>query len=157
MKRILVPIDFSPVTDHIVETAESLAGALDGEISLLHVLPHESGFRDWDITLAYLKEDDGPKWRRRLASVAETVTEDGFDSRSVFKRGDPIDVIIEEIDRLNIDMVIMGSHGRGALYDLLVGSVSEGVIRRSTVPVLIVPSDVVGRLSADSTTHTTTN
>lgn len=48
--------------------------------------------------------------------------------------------ILPEIDNLSVDMVILGSHGKGTLRQLLVGSISEGVLQKSSVPVLIVPT-----------------
>ena len=55
-------------------------------------------------------------------------------------QGPTIETIIEEAGRLKVDMIVVGSHGHGAMYQLLVGSVSEGVLHRATCPVLVVPA-----------------
>ena len=49
-------------------------------------------------------------------------------------------LILEEAERLEAEVIIMGSHGHGALYDLIVGSVTEGVLRKAKCPVLVLPS-----------------
>jgi nucleotide-binding universal stress UspA family protein len=48
--------------------------------------------------------------------------------------------ILNQADELNADLIVMGTHGHGAMYNLLVGSVTKGVLKRSTRPVLLVPA-----------------
>ena len=54
-------------------------------------------------------------------------------------QGPTTETLLAEIDKLDIDVVVMGSHGRGGLYKAFVGSVSEQLLHESEVPVLIVP------------------
>ncbi|HDY68944.1 MAG TPA: universal stress protein [Candidatus Scalindua sp.] len=49
-------------------------------------------------------------------------------------------VILDESSKLKIDLIVVGSHGHGAVYHLIVGSVSEEVLQRSSCPVLVVPT-----------------
>jgi nucleotide-binding universal stress UspA family protein len=51
-----------------------------------------------------------------------------------------VDAILTEAKDVGADMIVVGSHGRGAMYQLLVGSVSEGVLHRSRLPVLVIPT-----------------
>ena len=51
-----------------------------------------------------------------------------------------VEVILDEANKLNIDLIVVGSHGHGAVYHLMVGSVSQGVLHQSTCPVLVVPT-----------------
>ena len=55
-------------------------------------------------------------------------------------QGPTVQTIVEQAEKLDADVIVMGSHGRGKLFDLVVGSVSAGVIRESPVPVLVVPA-----------------
>jgi nucleotide-binding universal stress UspA family protein len=55
-------------------------------------------------------------------------------------QGATVATVLAEADRLGAELIVLGSHGHGAVYELLVGSVAEGVVRRSKVPVLLVPS-----------------
>ena len=50
-----------------------------------------------------------------------------------------VESILKEADKVNAEMIITGSHGHGAVYDILVGSVSAGIIKYSKIPVLVVP------------------
>jgi len=55
-------------------------------------------------------------------------------------QGATIATVLTEADRLEANLLVIGSHGHGAVYDLLVGSVSEGLVRRSKRPMLVVPA-----------------
>ena len=55
-------------------------------------------------------------------------------------QGETIATILRKIDKFEIDMVVMGTHGHGKLYSLIVGSVSNGVVQKSKIPVMLVPS-----------------
>ena len=64
----------------------------------------------------------------------------GIDTAIIVEQNDEVTAIIEASEKNGVDMIMLGSHGHGALFHLLIGSVSEGVIRRATCPVIIVPS-----------------
>ncbi len=51
-----------------------------------------------------------------------------------------VETILQEVDKLDADLIVIGSHGRGAVLRALLGSTSEGVLHRTRVPVLIVPA-----------------
>ncbi|MGB8352795.1 MAG: universal stress protein, partial [Chthoniobacteraceae bacterium] len=55
-------------------------------------------------------------------------------------QGSAVEVILEESEKESVDMIVMGSHGHGAVYNLLVGSVTSGVLKSSKCPVLVMPS-----------------
>jgi nucleotide-binding universal stress UspA family protein len=63
-----------------------------------------------------------------------------LDATALLVQGPTVETILEEATRLNADLIILGSHGRGAAIQLLVGSVSGGVLQKSKCPVLIVPT-----------------
>jgi len=55
----------------------------------------------------------------------------------IVKIGNPVEVILQEVDQKNYDVIIMGAHGHGAIAGAVMGSVSRRVVRRSTTPVLV--------------------
>jgi nucleotide-binding universal stress UspA family protein len=57
-------------------------------------------------------------------------------------QGATIKTILQEAIKLKSDMIVIGSHGHGALYKTLVGSVSEGVIRQASCPVVVIPAQI---------------
>ena len=72
--------------------------------------------------------------------MAGEVKEQGLQAEALLVQGPTTETLLEEVERLQIDLIVMGSHGRGGLYKAFVGSVSEQVLDKSPVPVLIVPS-----------------
>ena len=77
----------------------------------------------------------------RMALVPRVLEARGLDVTPMLVQGPTVELLLNEADKLGIDMIIMGSHGHGALYNALVGTVSEGVLHKAKCPVLIVPSD----------------
>jgi nucleotide-binding universal stress UspA family protein len=143
MKRILVPIDFSDATLRVIDLAQQLAKALDAEIHLVHVkeltAAAEPGTLGYGLAgmpeLAPVDEDEQSKltrWQEKIAQSGVKVTLHE-------PTGAVVEEILNEADVANADLVVMGTHGHGAMYNLLVGGVTKGVLKRSTRPVLLVP------------------
>lgn len=143
MKRILVPIDFSPSTDAILNVAASAAEAMDAELYLLHVARPEPEFVSYEPGPESVREavaKETAALHHKLHELEKTLSARGIRTSALMIQGYTVEKILQEMNRLGADLVIMGSHGRGALYNMLLGSVSEGVLRKSKRPVLIVPA-----------------
>ena len=82
----------------------------------------------------------GREDHRRLQALAARFSDSGVDATAMLVQGATAPKILEEVGRVNADWVIMGSHGHSAMYELLVGSVTEAVVRKAACPVLVVPS-----------------
>jgi len=148
--KLLAAIDFSELTEPVVREAAKLAGALHAELVLLHVhspvSPALDLYPETEIVSLPAGGDplpDGtpPTDTERLQAIAAPLRAMGIPSTTITVAGDEVESIISESLKSHADMIVMGSHGHGALFHLLVGSVSEGVVRRSECPVVIVPTD----------------
>lgn len=141
--NLLAAIDFSEAMSGVLEQTEQLAHAFGGKVWLVHVAPPEPDFVGYDpgpqterdLVARHRHQD-----HRRLQSTADELRAKGLDVTALLLQGVTADEILREADRVEADMIILGSHGHGAVYHLLVGSASKGVLHRSTRPVLIVPS-----------------
>jgi nucleotide-binding universal stress UspA family protein len=140
---ILVAVDFSPVTDRIQQTVASLACATASQVYVVHVAAPEPAFVGYD--------DGPPVVRKRIArelhqehqqvgALAHDLARCGVQATPLLVQGPTVEMILLEAERLGADLIVVGSHGHGAVYDLLIGSTSEGVVRKATVPVLVVPA-----------------
>ena len=161
MKCILVPIDFSNATLPVIDLARHLAKALSAEIHLIHV--KELAAAATPGTLEYglagmpelapmagvpvpgfepipeaISEDESQT--SKLAKWQEEIARDGIKVSLVEPTGTVAEEILNQGDELNADLIVMGTHGHSAMYNLLVGSVTKGVLKRSTRPVLLVPA-----------------
>lgn len=141
MKTILVPVDFSDATLPVVDTAALYARAFGASLILLHVAepdPDFVGFEPGPMSVRQAVARDFRKERARLeelkarCGLAEVLTLD--------VQGPSVAKILEEAQRHDAGLIVMGSHGHGAIYELLVGSVTHGVLKGAPCPVLVVPA-----------------
>lgn len=141
--KLLVGIDLSQATETVVEKAAGLARALSAKIWLLHVADPEPDFVGFDASPAYDRDVRSRTFHAehsRLQAIANKLRLDGLDATALLVQGPTAATILQEAVKLAADMVIVGSHGRGAIHRLLVGSVSEEVLRKAGCPVLIIPT-----------------
>ena len=139
---LLVSIDFSFVTEAQLDIVETLAGP-NREIHLLHVTEPDPSFVGLaagpeDVQQQVAKEIE--RAHDQLEALADRLREKGHAVDTRLVPGPTIQTILEQAKELDAEIIVMGSHGRGKLFDLVVGSVSAGVIRKSPVPVLVVPA-----------------
>jgi len=143
MRTILVPIDFSDVTTRVVDTATNLAKAFSGKLCLLHIAAPDPAFVGWepgpDIA-RHQRATDLRDEHRRTQELAEQLRSQGLDAQALLVQGPTVETILERAAKLGADLIVMGSHGHGALYRALLGSISEGVVRQANCPVLIIPA-----------------
>ena len=149
--HILVPTDFSEPADAALQYAHTLAHEFGSRVHLLHVVPEPYAY-PWgtDIStfpLADLLTQSEAAARERLDQLAGAIGDlpAGIDVNTAV--GAPVERILDYVHEHQIDLIVMGTHGRGMVGHLLLGSVVERVIRRSTVPVLTVHGtpDAAGR------------
>jgi nucleotide-binding universal stress UspA family protein len=150
--KLLVAIDFSELAERIIGEAEKLAGTLSAQVILLHVIPPSSPIIELlpesetlppgEVKHAFEGSPSlsGAPESEKLLTIAERLRKSGIDTTAIITQNNEITAIIEESEKNGADMIMLGSHGHGALFHLLIGSVSEGVIRQASCPVIIVPS-----------------
>ncbi len=143
MKTILAAIDFSDITEGLVEIARSMARAHGAALHLLHVEPPEPDFVGYDAGPQHVRDQvahDAVQHFKEESALREQLRGEGIDAHSLVIQGPVVEKILDEAEKLAADLIIVGSHGHGAVYHLLVGSVSEGLLMRANCPVLVVPA-----------------
>jgi len=149
--KLLVAIDFSELAGRVISEAEKLVKSLPAQVFLLHVIPPSSPIIDVPPEVETLlpvdntHDNEGHLLSKepesaQLLTVAARLQEKGIDASVIIAHNDEVTAIIGESKKNCVDMIMLGSHGHGALFHLLIGSVSEGVIRQASCPVIIVPS-----------------
>ena len=142
MKTILAPIDFSSATETVVEEAANLARAMEGKVVLLTVLQPPAITNEYSAlvdNLAEIMAAGEKNASRRLAEIESKLKAAQVPVETVQLNGPPIRLIVEQAKELGASYIVMGSHGHTALYDLLVGSTTHGVLMRASCPVVITP------------------
>lgn len=143
MTSLLVAVDFSDETPRVLETAAGLARSLGAQLRLLHVAAPDPDFVGFDVDSPELRDTHAKAYRdehRQLQALAEELRGRGLEAKALLIQGATVEKILEEAARSEADLVVLGSHGHGALHRALLGSTSEGVVRGSDRPVLIVPA-----------------
>jgi nucleotide-binding universal stress UspA family protein len=160
MKSILVPIDCSGATPRVLALARELAEALRAEIHLVHVreipsavpveplgygglgMPEMVQMPGVPVSVEAIRQDSpaNEEEKRKLAEWQQEIKRGGLKVTLHEPTGSVLDEILKRVEAVKPDLIVMGRHGHGAMYKLLVGSVTEGVLKASTCPVLLVPS-----------------
>ncbi len=142
--NILVAVDLSGASPKILHHVKTLALGLSAKVWLLYAEKPDLGFVGFgpgrpQSALDKVAHDFKEK-REELQNEADKLQNSGIDAESLLVQGAAVEVILDEASKLNIDLIVVGSHGHGAVYHLVVGSVSEGVLHRSSCPVLVIPT-----------------
>ena len=139
--NILVAIDFSDKAGRILDAAKKLAHAMSAKVSLVHIAEPDPDFVGYKGGPDVVRDQVAAQFHREhrmIQDAAESLRADGIDATALLAQGPTVETILDIAKSQNIDLLIMGSHGRGAAYDVLVGSVSKGVIRKANCPVTLV-------------------
>lgn len=141
MKCLLACIDFSDETMAVVETAFELGAAVGAKVVLLHVGAPEPDFVGYDPGPQSVRDQVASTLRQEHRDIEALAAKapPGVTVQPLMVQGSSADAILEQADRLDADMIVLASHGHGALYDLLVGSVAKGVLAGAKIPVMVVP------------------
>ncbi|MEA3210415.1 MAG: hypothetical protein QOE70_3472 [Chthoniobacter sp.] len=133
------------MTPRVVETARVLAKAFGSSIVLLHVSEPEPdfvGFEPGPITVRQSVARDFRAEHHHLDDLKKTLAPDAAEVLALHIQGPSVEKILHEAAEKHAAWIVMGSHGHGALYELLVGSVTQGVLKGTKCPVVVVPAAV---------------
>ena len=144
-KRVLCAVDFSQGSDRAVAKACEIARRFDEELELIHVyplpplpIPEDKGLSRKTIGLV---SDGAPE---KLEQLKADLSAQGVRCKASLIGGDPAQVLIECAELPDVEMLVMGCHGRTGVRRLVMGSVAEHVVRRAIAPVLTVRMGATG-------------
>jgi nucleotide-binding universal stress UspA family protein len=152
MKKVLIALDYNPTAQKVAEIGYSLAKAMKAEVILLHVINEPNYYSAFEYGpimgfTGYINAD-------LLKTVEpEELKQDSLDFLSKTKNhlndekikttvleGDTSTGIIRAATEMSADIIVLGSHSRKWLEQVLMGSVAEAVLRQSDIPLFIVPT-----------------
>ncbi len=152
MKNVLIALDYDPTAQKVAETGYSLAKSMGAEVTLMHVVADAiyytsreyspimgfTGFNDIGslpyINIEALKAAAG----HFLDETRNHLTDP--DIKTKVGEGDDATAILDVAAEIGADMIIMGSHSHRWLEKILVGSVTEEVLEKTTIPLFIIPT-----------------
>lgn len=147
--RILCPIDFSEASRHALDQAVVVAQFFNARITVLHVhsqpyLPVPAYGMLTDVGTLTLSPDDTERLRRDVEQFAAPARGAGVRVSVAIEPGMPVAHILATAKVLPADLIVIGTHGMAGFERLVLGSVTEKVLRKASCPVLTVPPRVEG-------------
>jgi nucleotide-binding universal stress UspA family protein len=147
-KTILVPHDFSSSANHAAAIARDEAKTHGAKVVLLHVIDLPGQLKPETVIVPdptgapiNIKDYAVAQAEEHLKDLSARLAKDGVTPQTFIRVGKPEDEIVRFANENNIDLIVMGTHGRTGLAQLLVGSVAERVVRSSKVPVLTIRAE----------------
>ena len=147
MQKIVVPVDFSAMTEDVLEMAKLFAGTFAGELHLIHVMREDPSLVGYIPEPRELEEPVAEYYAKAYFQLQEMARQLRYAGYLVFPslfEGEIIACILEKVREIEAELIIMGAHNKGALSRLLLGSVSEGVLRKVCCPVIVIPARKYG-------------
>ena len=141
LKKVLVPTDFSDSARHALTYGTSFAREYGAELVLLHVVENLTvGYASdlFPVPMAEVFQEISGYARAELAKLGAEAREKGVSVREEVVQGKPSAEIIRFAREGDVDMIVLGTHGKGMLDQALFGSTTERVVRRAPCPVLTV-------------------
>lgn len=135
LKKILVTTDLSPHSLAAVEYATSFGGLYSSKLHLLLVIDRKEGHQTRENHVQFPTESDAME---ALAQFARKNLPADLRMELVVRKGTPTEGILRFVEEAGIDMIVMATHGHTGLRHILMGNVTEKVVRHSPVPVLTV-------------------
>jgi nucleotide-binding universal stress UspA family protein len=166
VKRILVPVDFSPAMEGVLALARQMARAFEAELHLVHVreiaavpvfpaatigypgigMPEMGMAGGAPIAPGYVPIDvPNDQKKSRCVELQEELQRSGLEAVAHEREGTVVEEILKAAAEISANLIVMGTHGHGSVYNLLVGSVTEGVLKAALRPVLLVPAPLEGK------------
>jgi nucleotide-binding universal stress UspA family protein len=140
IKNILCAVDFSEISPRVASYTETLAKALNAKVHVIFVAPNLEEHSDFDFSLPEMKNFVGEIITNSDKIINTFIQENLSTVDAVGKvlEGETTDKILNFSESENIDLIIMGTHGRRGVKKIIFGSVAEKVVKSAKVPVLTI-------------------
>jgi len=143
--KILVPIDFSEYSIKALEYAIDFGRYFKSKLFLIHVIEpplYPADFSMGQVVLPEIDENLNSRAEEELASIIDNKIAGKIEAEKIVKNGKPFIEIIETAEELDVDLIIIATHGHTGVEYLLFGSTAEKVVRKAPCPVLTLRSPI---------------
>ncbi len=142
IKKVLIALDYDPTAKKVAEVGFAMAKAMGAEITLIHVIVDLVTYSLTYLNMGPLQLDSVDELKQASQNFLDKVKRHLGDDTilTVIKEGEFADIILETAKELDADCIVMGSHSQKWLENILIGSVTEEVLRKTTIPMFIIPT-----------------
>jgi nucleotide-binding universal stress UspA family protein len=140
--NVLVALDLSAASIDVVAAACKYAIATKAQARVLHVAEPDPDFVGYEAGPGVVRDQVAREHReehRLLQEHADRLRASGIDATALLIQGPIVETILKEAEKMPADLIVLGNYGHGAVYQLVAGSTCLGVVRQSTLPLLLVP------------------
>jgi nucleotide-binding universal stress UspA family protein len=146
MKNILVAVDFDAKTKKLIQQASILAEKFKSKIWIIHVAAPDPDFVGYHLNagIEYIDKQRAGELRKEHKTIqryAEQLKAKGIQAVGLLVQGATVQTVLDESKKLKIDLIIIGSHKHSFLYRAFAEVTSSAVIKKSKIPLLVVPLD----------------
>jgi len=141
---ILAAIDFSPLSNRVIEIAAGLAERAGAPLIVLHAAAPEPDFVGYEVGPQYVRDQRAGQLRKEhhaLGEIGEALRARGLDVKVQLQAGPTVETVLASAAQADAELIVIGAHRHGRAHRLLLGSVSEGLLRKAPCPVLVVPPE----------------
>ena len=142
IKKVLIAVDYDETSQKVAEAGFSMANTMNAETILLHVIAEQPVYYSSYTYMRELRVDFIGDLRISTQKFLDKVKKHLGDESitTVLKEGDIADTILKTAKELKVDVIVMGSHSRKWLENIILGSEAQDVLKKTTIPLFIVPT-----------------
>jgi nucleotide-binding universal stress UspA family protein len=143
-KNIMVAVDFNDSIGELMVYAESLAQKFQSKVWVLHVADPEPDFVGYEPGPQYIRDIKAEEYReehRNLQEICKNFISSEINCEALLIQGSTVETVLSEAKKLNIELLIVGTHKHSFLHNLLQESVSMELIKKAEIPMLTIPID----------------
>lgn len=151
-KKILIALDYDPTAQKVAEAGFSMANAMNAEVTLLHVIsdPIYYSSTEYSPIIGYVGDMESLPMQIEQRDGLKEISQNFLDKfkhhlgdttiKTIIEDGDFAAAILKTAKSTHADIIVMGSHSRKWLDNILMGSVTKEVLKQTTIPLFIIPT-----------------
>lgn len=144
MKNLLLALELQDeeMSERLIAEAAKIAKAFEAKCWLIHIAAPDPDFVGYGVGPQYIRDllaEDLKEDHKKIQAYANQLKAQNISAEGLLIQGTTVDTIIEEIQKLQVDLLILGNKHHGILYSTFVGSVTEDILEQISIPVYLIP------------------
>ena len=142
IQKVLIAMDYDETSQKVAEVGFSMAKAMNAETILLHVISEQSVYYSTYTYMRELRVDILGDLKKSTQEFLDKTKKHLGDNliKTILKEGEIAETILNTAKELKVDVIVMGSHSRKWLENIILGSEAEDVLKKTTIPLFIIPT-----------------
>lgn len=144
LRNIMVAVDFNDSIGELMVFADGFAQKFGAKIWVLHVADPEPDFVGYEPGPQYIRDMKAEEYREEhhsLQEICKNFISEEVEAEALLIQGSPVETVMQEAKKLQIDLLIVGTHKHSFLYHLMQESVSMELLKKAEIPMLTIPID----------------